>query len=812
MSTSDDPLAGRAPVLTQALLLSVLVAVAAYLRLRYAQDIHLYVDEFGTLLAVRSILERGLPILPSGTFYSHGLLFSYLDALFVSLLRFGETVARLPSVFIGALTVPLVYLAGKRLFSSGVGWIAAGALAVDPEAIVWGGRARMYSLLQALILLATVFLVLGAIVGDRVRYRVLGAICIVAAIFTHPEAALFVLPVVMAVLLLRGPRWILKADVILEAILISLALVGVYLMNKWGQAGLLETMGAERPFVALTSTELRGLQVFGPFLADSYRLPWSLFSLAGLGILLWGTFRRRSLAGMGDADRSLLTLYILFGVVMVILVFLVGDTWQEPRYAFMMLPLLFLTAGEFLVRAGRWLGSRVRVVRLVPAWAFVALFTLALTLFTFLMGMEKAFAQELGYDQVFRHVRARWQEGDVIVTISPAASMLYLDRCDYFAIQRGYSEYLMRRDGAWVDRWAGATPLTEVSQLTRVLKESPRTWFVVDGWRLQTRYDVDFVAEVVGRMELDFGEEGAFAFLAEGYADRAPPQIHRELDVNFGGEMRLVSYDLSSDHLAPGEELGVALKWQALETRDNYKVFVYVVGQDGRRLAQRDSHVLGGFYNPALWEHGDSAVDHHRLIIPSDASPGVYRVEVGIYRPLTLERVPVLSPEGMPVGDSIILDYVSIGQVEAEDRPGVRVGARLGEQVELMGYDVVLGVVEGVEPILSLEPGAPLGLRVYWQALSPPLADYTVFLHLVDEHGRIAAQWDAQPMGGFAPTSSWRPGRTFVDPVEISMDSIPPGSYVLYAGMYALETGERLLTEGGGDRIKLANVRVGPDD
>ena len=123
MSTSDDPFVGRASVLAQALLLGVIVAVAAYLRLRYAQDIHLYVDEFGTLLAVRSILERGLPILPSGTFYSHGLLFSYLDALFVSFLRLSETVARFPSVVIGALTVPLVYLVGKRLFSSGVGWI-----------------------------------------------------------------------------------------------------------------------------------------------------------------------------------------------------------------------------------------------------------------------------------------------------------------------------------------------------------------------------------------------------------------------------------------------------------------------------------------------------------------------------------------------------------------------------------------------------------------------------------------------------------------------------------------------------------------
>jgi hypothetical protein len=432
-------------------------------------------------------------------------------------------------------------------------------------------------------------------------------------------------------------------------------------------------------------------------------------------------------------------------------------------------------------------------------------------LLTFLTGMDEAFAQELGYDQVFRHVRARWQEGDVIVTISPAASMFYLDRCDYFAIQRGHDEYLMQRDGAWVDRWAGAPPLTEVSQLTRVLKESHRTWFVVDSWRLETRYDVDFVAEVVGQMGLDFGDEGAFAFLSEGYVGRAPPRIDRQLDVNFGGEMRLTGYGLESDHMAAGEELEVSLKWQALETGDNYKVFVYIVGQDGRRLAQRDSHILGGFYNPALWEHGDSAVDRYRLPIPTDAASGIYRVEVGIYRPLTLERVPILSPAGMPVGDSVILDYVSIGQVGEEDSPAVKVGARLGEQVELTGYDVAANEVEGTDSTLRVEPGEPIVLRIYWRALNPPQADYTVFLHLVDERGRIAGQWDAQPMGGFAPTSSWRPGRTFVDRAEISTDSVLPGDYVLYGGMYLLETEERLTTQAGEDRVRLARVQVGPD-
>jgi uncharacterized membrane protein YvlD (DUF360 family) len=55
----------------------LLLTVAAFvLRLAYLLNSHPFIDEFTTALAARAILQRGLPVLPSGLFYEHGLFFS----------------------------------------------------------------------------------------------------------------------------------------------------------------------------------------------------------------------------------------------------------------------------------------------------------------------------------------------------------------------------------------------------------------------------------------------------------------------------------------------------------------------------------------------------------------------------------------------------------------------------------------------------------------------------------------------------------------------------------------------------------------
>ena len=96
----------------------------------------------------------------------------------------------------------------------------------------------------------------------------------------------------------------------------------------------------------------------------------------------------------------------------------------------------------------------------------------------------------------------------------------------------------------------------------------------------------------------------------------------------------------------------------------------------------------------------------------------------------------------------------------------------------------------------SLSPGQPAGLRLVWKALAPMAADYTVFVHVLDQSGQIAAQADAQPRGGTYPTSMWEPGEYVVD--DYSFD-LPPGEYNLHVGMYLAETGARLPVDGAGE-------------
>jgi hypothetical protein len=88
--------------------------------------------------------------------------------------------------------------------------------------------------------------------------------------------------------------------------------------------------------------------------------------------------------------------------------------------------------------------------------------------------------------------------------------------------------------------------------------------------------------------------------------------------------------------------------------------------------------------------------------------------------------------------------------------------------------------------------------------------DYTVFVHVVDTLGKIAGQSDSEPLGGGYPTSIGSPGETIVDERTIS---VPSGEYQVFAGLYRLESGERLPVRLRGatvtdDRLSLGSVRV----
>jgi hypothetical protein len=118
--------------------------------------------------------------------------------------------------------------------------------------------------------------------------------------------------------------------------------------------------------------------------------------------------------------------------------------------------------------------------------------------------------------------------------------------------------------------------------------------------------------------------------------------------------------------------------------------------------------------------------------------------------------------------------------VEAAPAPTSQpVDATLDDQIRLVGYDLILPPTRG-----ELEGGKSLSLTLYWQALRPPEDDYTIFVHLMNSDGNLAAQHDAPPLDGVYPTSEWIVGDLFTQRIELDISKAPPGTYDLVVGMY----------------------------
>ena len=165
----------------------------------------------------------------------------------------------------------------------------------------------------------------------------------------------------------------------------------------------------------------------------------------------------------------------------------------------------------------------------------------------------------------------------------------------------------------------------------------------------------------------------------------------------------------------------------------------------------------------------------------------------------------VISSDGSPL-ELVTLDRI---KVVPESYPSIavpkRINADLGGQITLLGYDAT-----GLEVM----PGDALSVTLYWEARVPPQADYTIFLHVAASDGPPHAQDDGQPRQGTYPTSFWDVGEVVTDLHTITIPAdLPSGDYPLVAGVYLLETGERLHWLGPdgalqGDAVPLDTVTV----
>ncbi|MEJ5308680.1 MAG: 6-pyruvoyl-tetrahydropterin synthase-related protein [Anaerolineae bacterium] len=124
---------------------------------------------------------------------------------------------------------------------------------------------------------------------------------------------------------------------------------------------------------------------------------------------------------------------------------------------------------------------------------------------------------------------------------------------------------------------------------------------------------------------------------------------------DFGGEIALLGFDLSSTQLKPGDTLDVTVYWNAQRVMsETYQSFVHVVYPEGRIWTQSD-HLNPAGFPTNQWPTDRYIRDQHRLVLPPDIPEGEYSISVGIYLLHNNTRLPVLHAESGARADNVIL-------------------------------------------------------------------------------------------------------------------------------------------------------------
>ena len=71
--------------------------------------------------------------------------------------------------------------------------------------------------------------------------------------------------------------------------------------------------------------------------------------------------------------------------------------------------------------------------------------------------------------------------------------------------------------------------------------------------------------------------------------------------------------------------------------------------------AQGDGVPANGIYPTWAWMPSEIVEDEHLIPLDSDVPPGEYRLAIGLYEPDTLRRLGATGPEGVPLGDQVLL-------------------------------------------------------------------------------------------------------------------------------------------------------------
>ena len=269
-----------------------------------------------------------------------------------------------------------------------------------------------------------------------------------------------------------------------------------------------------------------------------------------------------------------------------------------------------------------------------------------------------------------------------------------------------------------------------------------------------------------------------------------PAHAH-PVDMVFGERIRIWAVDIPQITTHPGDAIDVTLYMSKVgDLPVDYTLRFRLLGRRNEEVGTMETFTGWGTYPTRLWKTGDVIVDHYRVKVGSEARvPTLLRVHMEFFNHWTGEHLIPKTQQGTPITGKIGTLRL-VARHPSAPTPTVPLRAVFGGEIALIGVD---------PPPAQVHSGETLTFRLYWQALRPASASYTVFTHFIrpgDPHPM--AQHDKLPLDGDYPTVAWAPGEIVADTYTITVPAnTPEGTYQVVGGLYQLQTLQRLPLEEG---------------
>lgn len=761
-----------------------------------------------------------------------------------------------PSFFFGVLLVALLYALGRKLYSPQIGLIAAVLATINGYQIWYSQEVRMYTIIAALGLVCLYALLkwfdqpspeTHAELG-RNSNRPLIAYAVIAAIGLYIHYYLIFGLVALNLIALwcvytkinhRG-KWLRNW---IAAQIGTLLLWLPWLPTFWRQATDPPVPPWREPWTLSTFGQSLTETVTALFVGQSLPSQWSLLwviILGTIGVTLFLVARRNrpDQPFHGPPVWGIVTLYALGPILLLYTITALGPPIYHVRYLFLFAPLFLL-----FVARGLWAAwQHKRVIYHASGLALLSLNILALSLF-----WRSPIYQADDHRAAVATLAEQWRPGDLILV---NAGWTYTALKTYWptALNRAVDSlppnpsprqrlgqqtepsaradqpqilYTGTIDGDPNLGWGSPTsdfyalPQSNAKQtLTALAEQHPRIWH----YRL---YDTNSDPNAAIRAWLDQNTDLLSDQLFAGPASLrvqlfetgsdSPIVNAPQTPINtlFGNALNF-DYAQNQPQIPAGQRLYIYTSWTpqpeltSIPADLRFSLRLYrptAAAPEGDLIAQFDQPALP---STSTWVEQPTVQQTLALPIPMGTPPGIYSVELVVYREDTGE------PLALPEADNTIYGQrLKIGAVEVLPSQSQFVITELTAT-----FDYIDLITAGTDRTEITEEES-LQIQLTWFPRANPYADtYNALFELQStSNGEQILQSWREPAGGAAyPSGAWISEQPVLERRHLPLDpSIPAGNYQLVLRLERASDGLPIEAQVGWrsvDSIFIATVQV----